>query len=85
MSVSQCVSEIVFGFIAPSVGITIASIGQCDIKISPRAITNIMYKFVGPSLVVFKVVFAILCLREGKIAFFGRFVLDCFVDEIFGE
>jgi hypothetical protein len=40
--------------------IAIASVGQSNIEIAAGAIADIMYKFIGTSMVIFKGVFSIL-------------------------
>ncbi len=83
--VSESVPEEELGLIPPSMRFAIASVSQRHIEVPPRPVTHIMHELIGASVVVLKRVFPVLGVREGEIAFAGRFELGGFVDEVFGE
>jgi len=58
--VSECVSEVEFGLVSPSVGIAVSPVGQSDIEIAAGTVTDIVYKFIGASMVVFEGMFSVL-------------------------
>lgn len=58
--VSECVSEIEFGLVSPSVGIAVSSVGQGDVEIAAGPVADIVYKFIGASVVVLKGMFSVL-------------------------
>lgn len=60
--VSQRSLEVEIGFIAPSERVTVPSFIGPDIKISARAVADVMYKLIGASFIIFVRMLAVLCL-----------------------
>lgn len=83
--ISQCSLEVVVSFIAPLEGITVASFGRANIKISAWAITDIVHKLIATSFVVLIGMFAVLGLWEGEVPLSWSFELCEFVNFILGE
>jgi hypothetical protein len=67
------------------VRVAVASVGQSHVKIAAGAVADVVYEFVGAASVVLEGVFAVLGVREGKVALAGGLELGGLVDEVFGH
>jgi hypothetical protein len=83
--ISQCISEVDFSLVSPSMRVAIASICQGNIKITTWTIANVVYKFIWTSLVVLMGLLCVLSFWKIKITFSWRFELYSFMNKIFGE
>jgi hypothetical protein len=82
---SESVLEVEISLISPPEGMTITALSGSNIIISTRSIANIMDELIWSTLAVFIGMFAVLALREGKIALSRLLELDELVDFILGK